>query len=168
MQPNNPYLKGKLFAESKEYKRLRQLKKRQYVQSMFVELDEMHKSNPKGYMDLVKSLRDGSFDKKVAETTTHVSPESWKQHFQGLLGPPVEQSPSQEELLAFVKDNCDAAKSYLDDKITRCEILKAISGLKNNKAISFDKVSNEMLKSSKLIITNQQGQGNQCQTLVFI
>ena len=122
---------------------------------MFVELDEMHKSNPKGYMDLVKSLRDSSFDKKVAETTSHVSPECWKQHFQELLGPVVEQSPSQEELITFVKENCDSAKSSLDQPISRCKILGAISSLKNNKAISFDKVSNEMLKCSKLINANQ-------------
>ena len=134
---------------------MRQLKKRQYVQSMFVELDEMQKSYPKGYMDLVKSLRDGSFNKRVAETTSHVSPESWKQHFQGLLGPIVEQTPSQDELVSFVEENCDAARSHLDQPITRCEILGAISGLKNNKAISFDKVSNEMIKTSKLITTNQ-------------
>ena len=154
MQPSNQYLKSKLFVECKDYKRLRQLKKRQYVQSMFVELDEMHKSNPKGYMDLVKSLRDGSFDKRVAETTSHVSPENWKQHFQGLLGPNVEETPSQEALISFVEENCDAAKSHLDQPITRCEIIGAICGLKNNKAISFDKVSNEMIKTSKLIITN--------------
>ena len=73
------------------------IEKQQYIRSMFVELDKMHKYNPQGCMDLVKSLRDGSFDKKVAETTSHVSTESWKQHFQGLLGPPVEQSHSQEE-----------------------------------------------------------------------
>ena len=64
LQPNNPYLKGKLFTESKEYKRACQLKKRQHVQGMFLELEAMHKSNPKGYMDLVRSLRDGIFDKK--------------------------------------------------------------------------------------------------------
>ena len=155
MQTNNQYLKSKLFVECKDYKRLRQLKKRQYVQSMFVELDAMHKSNPKGYMDLVKSLRDGSFDKKVAETTSHVSPESWKNHFQDLLGPNVERTLSQEELIIFFSENCDKNKSCLDQPITKCEILRAVSGLKNNKAISFDRVSNEMLKSSKLIISNQ-------------
>ena len=155
MQPSNQYLKSKLFVESKEYKRLRQLKKQQYVQSMFIELEEMHKSNPKGYMDLVKSLRDGSFDKKVAETTSHVSPDGWKQHFQDLLGPAVEQSPSQDELISYVEDNCDTQKSCLDQPITRCEILSAITCLKNNKAVSFDQVSNEMIKSSKLIITSQ-------------
>ena len=155
LQPSNPYLKGKLFTECKEYKRLRQFKKRQYVESMFVQLDQMHSSNPKGYMDLVRSLRDGSFDKKVADTSSHISPDSWREHFRGLLGSDVPQTPTEVELTAFLDQNCDSAKSCLDEPLTRSELLIAISALKNNKAISFDRVSNEMLKSSKLIITNQ-------------
>ena len=95
------------------------------------------------------------FSKDINETTSHVSPEGWKLHFQGLLGPTVEQSPTQEELVSFVENNCDTAKSSLDQPITRCEILKAISSLKNNKAVLFDRVSNEMIKASKLIITSQ-------------
>ena len=43
----------------------------------------------------------------------------------------------------------------MDNPFRRSEVLAAISCLKNNKAISFDRVSNEMLKSSKLVITNQ-------------
>ena len=155
LQPNNPYLKGKLFTETKVYKRQRQSKKRQYVQSMFTQLDGMYKSNPKGYMDIVRSLRDGSFDKKVADSTTHVSPKCWQEHFQGLLGPSVSQSLTEDELISFVEENCEAARSELDRPFTRSELLAAISGLKNNKAISFDRVSNEMIKTSKLIITKQ-------------
>ena len=37
---------------------------------MFSELDELHKSNPKAYMDLVRSLRDGSYDKKFLTPLT--------------------------------------------------------------------------------------------------
>ena len=93
--------------------------------------------------------------KKVAETTSHVSPDSWREHFQGLLGPPIQQSPREDELILYVQQNCEAAKSCLDEPFTRCELIKAISSLKNNKAISFDRIYNEMLKTSKLIITNQ-------------
>ena len=89
-------------------------------------------------MDLVRSLRDGTFDKKVAETTSHVSPQNWKDHFEGLLGPKVEQSTTDEELILFVDQNCDKEKSCLDNPFTRSEVLAAISCLKNNKAIFFD------------------------------
>ena len=122
---------------------------------MFSELDGLHNSNPKAYMDLVRSLRDGSFDKKVSDSTSHISPEKWHDHFQGLLGPAIVQSPAEDEMRAYVEKNCDTAKSSLCLPFSRQELLSAISSLKNNKAISFDQVSNEMLKTSKLVITKQ-------------
>ena len=154
-QPGNPFIKGRLFKETKDFKRLCKLKKKQFVDQMFVELDELHQSNPKGYMDLVRSMRDGSFDKEVSNSTSQVSPDSWREHFQGLLGPKVQQSPSDDEMLLFIQQNCDKSSSYLDEPFTRTELLSTISKLKNNKAIYFDIVSNEMLKSSKLVIVSQ-------------
>ena len=99
---------------------------------MFSELEGLHNSNPKAYMDLVRSLRDGSFDKKVSESTSHVSPEKWHDHFQGLLGPVVLQSPAEDNMVAYVEKYCDSAKSSLDDPFSRTELLSAISSLKNN------------------------------------
>ena len=154
-QPGNPYLRGKLLTESKEFKKLRKFKQKQFVEHMFSELDQLHESNPKAYMDLVKSMRDGSFDKAAADSTSHVSPDKWREHFSGLLGPPVQQTPQEEELVRFVRENCNAAKSELDRPFTRCELLATISKLPNNKAICFDRISNELLKASKLIVVNQ-------------
>ena len=154
-QPSNPFIKGRLFKETKDFKRLRKQRKKQYIDQMFVELDELHRSNPKGYMDLVRTMRDGSFDKQVSDSTSQVSPECWKEHFKGLLGPTVQQSPSNEEMLLFFKQNCDKSFSCLDQPFTRTELLSTMSRLKNNKAISFDIVSNEMLKTSKLVIVSQ-------------
>ena len=154
-QPGNPYIKGRLVRETKDFKRVRKFKKKQYVDQMFVELDTLHKSNPRGYMDLVRSMRDGSFDKQVSDSTSQVSPDSWRNHFKGLLGPNVQPSPGNDEMSAFVQQNCDKARSCLDQPFTRTELLATIKGLKNNKAISFDLVSNEMLKTSKLIISSQ-------------
>jgi hypothetical protein len=154
-QPGNPYLKGKLVSESKDFQRLRKLKQKQYQDHMFTELDELHSSNPKGYMDLVKSMRNGTFDKEVSDSTSHVSAEKWREHFEGLLGPPVQQSPSEDDLISFVQSNIDKCRSDLDLPFTRSELLATILRLKNNKAISFDRVSNEMIKTSKLVITNQ-------------
>ena len=154
-QPRNSFIKGRLMQESKKLKSLQKHKKKQYVEAMFTELDGLHNSNPKAYMDLVRSLRDGSFDKKVSDSTSHVSPELWREHFQGLLGPVIKQSPAEDEMIAFVKKKCDTVKSSLDLPFSRQELLSTISSLKNNKAISFDQVSAEMLKTSKLVITKQ-------------
>ena len=154
-QPGNPYLRKKLLEESKIFKKLRKHKQKQFVDHMFSELDQLHQSNPKGYMDLVKSMRDGSFDKPVSDSTSYVSPEKWREHFKGLLGPQIPSSPTEDVLIDYVRQHCQGAKSELDRPFTRTELLTAISGLANNKSISFDRVSNEMLKVSKLIIANQ-------------
>jgi hypothetical protein len=100
-------------------------------------------------------MRDGSFDKQVSNSTSQVSPDSWRNHFKGLLGPNVQPSPRNDEMAAFVQQNCDKARSCLDQPFTRTELLGTITGLKNNKAVAFDLVSNEMLKTSKLIISSQ-------------
>jgi hypothetical protein len=142
-------------AECKEFKKLRKHKQQEFVNHLFTDLNQLYVSNPKGYMDLVKSLRDGTFDKSVTNPTSHVSPEKWQEHFQSLLGPPVPRSPSEEELIDYVKQNCDALKSELDRHFSKAELLTAISGLSNNKAICADRVSNEMLKVDKLVIWKQ-------------
>ena len=84
-----------------------------------------------------------------------MSPESWKAHFQGLLGSEIVSSPAEDEMTSYIEQNCDSARSSLDQPFTRTELLSAISTLKNNKAICLDQVSNEMLKSSKLVIVKQ-------------
>ena len=43
---------------------------------MFEQLYGLHGSDPNGYMDLIRSMRDGSFDKKVMDSTAKVSPET--------------------------------------------------------------------------------------------
>ena len=78
-------------------------------------LDELHDSNPKGYMNFVKSLRDGSFDKKVNNNTSHVNPDKWREHFSSLLGPQVELNQSDQDLINFVEQNCDKFESKLSD-----------------------------------------------------
>ena len=124
--------------ECKDFKRLRMRKKKAYVEKMFEQLDGLHDSDPKGYRDLIRSMRDGSFDKKVLDSTAQVSPQKWRDNFQGLLGPSIMQSPSDDTMAAYIIDNCMAAQSCLDEPFSRKELLSAISSLKNNKAISFD------------------------------
>ena len=106
---------------------------------MFTELDQLHSSNPRGYMNLVKTLRDGSFDKKVSDNSSFVSPDKWQQHFSELLGPPVPPSQTDLDMTSYIADNSDKLKSELDNPFTRAEIIEEISGLDNNKAVSFDR-----------------------------
>ena len=118
---------------------------------MFTELDQLHNSNPRGYMNVVKSLRDGSFDKKMSDDSSFVSPGRWQQHFADLLGPSVTPTQSDLDMTTYTMDNSDRLKSELDNPITRPEVIEQISSLDNNKAVCFDRVSNEILKAGKLV-----------------
>ena len=202
--PNNPYLKKCLTSETKQYKKLVKSKHKEYIGKLFDDLDDLHKSNPRGYMNLVKSLRDGSFDKKVTDNTSFISPDRWRDHFVSLLSPlttaaaaasctaappartaqpagtaspaatasaypntatscppdnhkPGMVSPNEDDMLQFIRQNCEKFKSNLDLKFTRSQILEGISTLENNKASSFDRITNEMLKTGKLVFVGPLG-----------
>ena len=103
-------------------------------------------------MNLVKSLRNGTFDKKMPDNSSYVSPEDWLQHFSNLLGPPVTHGPTDESMTSYLSENLHLVASELDNPITRAEVIEEISNLPNNKSTSFDMVSNEILKAGKLII----------------
>ena len=63
---------------------------------MFSELDSIHKNDPKGYMDLVKSMRDGNFDREVSDDTSSISPQTWLKHFSELLSKNVSSNLNTE------------------------------------------------------------------------
>ena len=151
--PNNQYLKSQLFSESKQYKKLLKSKHKEHLAKLFIELDNMQQDNPRGYMNLVRSLRNGSFDKKISDDSSFVSPEAWHSHFSKLLGPSVTLDHRDEALRSYIDQNCDNQIDNLGHPFTRSELIEGISGLPNNKASSFDKITNEILKTAKLIIT---------------
>ena len=79
--PNNPYLRGKLQTETKQYKRLAKSKQKEFVDKLFSQLEDMEASNPRGYMELIRSMRTGNFDKDMPDDTSHIDPSIWHQHF---------------------------------------------------------------------------------------
>ena len=149
--PKNAYLRGKLFSETKKYKKLIKNKQKQFVDNLFTELDSIKENNPKGYMDLVKTLRDGNFDKEVESDTSHISPQNWFSHFSELLSKNVE-SKQNDDLDSFIKNNWDISTPELNNPFTRFDLLSGLRQLKNNKASSFDQISNEMLKTGGNIL----------------
>ena len=91
---------------------------------MFDELDTMQNSDPHGYMQLVKSLRNGSFDKNVASDSDHVQPDDWLKHFQSLLGPKVPPSTEDKTMTDFIELNCDKFGTELDRQFTKQTFLR--------------------------------------------
>ena len=118
---------------------------------MFTELDSIHKNNPKGYFDLIKSMRDGNFDREVTDDTSCVSPQTWFSHFSQLLSKNVNSNLDMEHKQS-IEDYFNSFKTELDFPFTKSELMQGLKGLKNNKASSFDQISNEMLKVGGCII----------------
>ena len=150
--PKNSYLRGRLSLETKAYKKLVKSKQKEHLNKMFDELDSMQNSDPHGYMQLVKSLRKGSFDKNVPSDSDHVQPDDWFNHFQSLLGPKVSPNTEDKTMTDFIEQNCDNFATELDRQCTKADFLEGVSSLKNNKAASFDKITNEILKAGSHFI----------------
>ena len=113
LQPKNPYLLGKLRTETKDYNRLIKSKHKQFVDNMFERLDSMQHNDPRGYMQLVKSMRDGNFDKQVPDDTSGVSAADWYTHFSDLLAKPIDQL-KKDFSDQFILKNADLFKTKLD------------------------------------------------------
>ena len=153
--PQHPFLRAKLIRESKDYSRVRKQKQKEFTNNLFLELDQLHRSNPKGYMNIINSIRDGSFDKVVQSDTDHVTPEKWREHFLNLLGPPIESNQQDRYMSNFLSSNCDLFSSELDQPFSLSELATAVKSLKNNKSHSFDRVTNEMLKVAHPVVRKQ-------------
>ena len=74
----------------------------------------MHGSDPKKYMELVKLLKSGSFDKKKPSDTEAVEPDEWFDHFSSLLGKQIPASYADAEMQRFFNENVDRFSSELD------------------------------------------------------
>ena len=115
--PDNRYLRSKLRLVTKDYNKLVKSKQKQFVENMFVELDSMENDNPRGYMQLINSMREGNFDRNTPDDTSEVSPSNWHSHFNELLTK-TSESKTNDQLLEFIDQNIDVFKSKLDDQFS--------------------------------------------------
>ena len=152
--PKNSWLQGRLHSETKQYNKLIKIKHKEFLDSTFSELETMHSTDPKAYMDLVKAIRTGTKDRKQPADTDAISPEDWFDHFKNLLGKSRNISNREEQMATFIKENCDNLTSFMDEPFTKDELKKSVLKLKNNKATSFDKISNEMIKNAFPFMSN--------------
>ena len=144
--PKNSWLRGKFNNETKQYNKLIKSKHKEYLDSTFFELDKMHSTDPKAYMNLVNALRAGTNDRSQPADTDGIDPEEWFQHFQSLLGKTRNVSSEDEQMAKYIQDNCDNLASLLDEPFTKDDLQKSVNKLKNNKSTSFDNICNEMIK----------------------
>ena len=142
-------LRAKLRHDLKDYNKWVKLRNKQFVENMFLELDSMENNNPRGYMDLVKAMRDGTFDKQTTDDTSGVSPSNWHAHFSNLLAKEVD---NDNYLQQYISDNIDLNINELNNPFTMEELSNGLKGLKNNKSSSFDRISNEILKTGGKVL----------------
>ena len=76
-----------------------------------------------------------------------MSPTDWHSHFSSLLAQQIDPT-NKQNLDEIISENVELFKSKLDDPISEKEFDHAIKDLKNNKASSFDRITNEILKTS--------------------
>ena len=122
----NPWLKGKLSQESKLYKRLVKHKQKLFTDNLFLQLQSMHGSDPKKYMDLVNSLRNGNFDRAKKSDSQAVEPDEWFDHFSSLLGKNVQPSESEVEMERFFNENVDSFQTELDHPFSKSFFLNQL------------------------------------------
>ena len=143
--PTDQCLGARLRRDIKDYKKLVKLRNKQFVDNMFSELDSMEQNNPRGYMELIRAMRDGSFDKSTSDDTSGISPSMWHSHFSNLLAKKID---SNDYLEQYIVDNINKNENKLNEPFSLKELFVGLKGLKNNKASSFDRIINEMLKTS--------------------
>ena len=141
--PRNAWLRGKLCTETKDYKRVVKKSQKAYIDSIYEDLESINRSDPKGHMDLVKTLKEGTFDKNMPSDTAGITPDSWLNHFKELLGKTLVPAARDQEMGDHVLKNVDAFQTELDQPFTHDELKRSLKSLKNNKASSFDLVCNE-------------------------
>ena len=87
--------------------------------------------------------------RKEKNETSEVPTDVWFSYFKNLNEKKSSSENIKEQLIDMEK-----VKTFteLDNLITKTEIEKAISSLKNNKASGFDSILNEMIKSSQIYL----------------
>ena len=154
--PNNPHIRGSFFKLNKEYAKQRKHKKREFRQNILDKLDQLNKTNPKEYWNLVKHLRETEDTKENLEKS--VDENTWFNYFTTLSKLPEkykERINTIETNINELLNSKDAISfSKLDFRISAPEIQKAINSLKSGKSPGLDNISNEMIKASQIYINS--------------
>ena len=140
--PKDPYIRGSFCKTRKEYKKLLNLKKKEWRSEMVQTLEELETKDPKEYWKLVNELR----EKKQNETSFDA--DSFTIFFERLYSAP-ESKEKHIKLEKYVTEILDTNKNLIiTPNFTMKELLDAIKLLKNSKAAGPDRIIAEMLKAS--------------------
>ena len=141
---NNNFLRQKFFKMKKIYKSAVITKKRQFKQNLYDKLETMSNENPKEYWQIFEKLQ--NYQGNNDNTDSPIDDKEWIDHYVKLLGPKVYDknilNKIELEITRLLEQNeCQE----LNQPITTEEIYNACKGLKKNKAVGIDQITNEMI-----------------------
>ena len=128
--PKNAWLLGKIRTETKQYNKLLKSKQKEFINASFKELEKMHSTDPRAYMELVRALKDGSHDQIKPSDTDSIDAEEWFEHFKDLLGKTKEASEKDKDIEEYIRVNCDSLSSEFDQHFSKEELKKSNIQLK--------------------------------------
>jgi exonuclease III len=159
--PSDPVIRGLFFRDVKNYNKQRKRKIQIYKRNLMTNLEQLESNNPKQFWELLEKLKVSTTNHPHKSPGNNISPNDWYDYFKLLNSIPQQNIDIEkrfgETLNTMEKSNIFNELCYT---ITESEVSKAISRLKNGKAVGLDGISNEMIKASQHILL-------QCLTKVF-
>ena len=144
--PQDPIIRGKYFSIKKNFSKILKKSKKEQKDELLEKIRQMEDKNPTVFWNLIKNI------KQKKEQGEVIDPDEFFEHFKTLHSSKTDKHFDE----AFAKNIHESVKSNtnvitidaLDKQITRSELTKVTSTLKNRKASGFDSISNEMIKCS--------------------
>ena len=142
--PNDPYIRGSFYKFRKMYVKACKQKRKHYKSEMLERLQQLHDNDPKSYWKLLEDLKTDD----STSTEPQISADEWTNHFSS-LNEIKHTFITRAKEMSVLLEKSEKLKEFneLDFKITPEELHVATVSLKNNKAVGFDSISNEMLKA---------------------
>ena len=141
---NNNLLRQNFFKMKKIYKSAVITKKREFKQKLYDRLESMSNENPKEYWELFEKLQNCQGNNVNVDSP--IDDREWVDHYLKLLGPKVYDKNILNNIELEISRLLEQNECVeLNQPITIEEIFRATKGLKKNKAVGIDQISNEMI-----------------------
>lgn len=141
--PNDPLIRGSYYKFRKKYVKACKRKRNEYKTDVISKLEQLHDKDPKAYWKLLDDLK----KEDSSDHEPQISAEEWVDHFSS-INTISEKFSARADAISDLLTEQEKRKEFseLDYQITSKELYSAVISLKNNKAVGFDAISNEMLK----------------------
>ena len=143
--PFDPFLRGKFYVLKKQLKCFSKQSFQDQKEKIMSNLNLLESRDPNAFWDLVKNLRksksEGTFDPEVFYGYFKDLSEGLKNdYFDEKFKSDVEKKLADLKGVPYIE--------LLDNEITLTELEDVVKSLRNNKAVGFDGISNELIKCS--------------------